>query len=67
MRDVSVKLWMKVVALRKPLVLVALLVFGIVVIYELSKSVLASRHARKYIYGLAVQCLRIYMGCSCQK
>ena len=38
MRDVTVKLWMKVVALRKPLVLVALLVFGIIVIYELSKS-----------------------------
>ena len=38
MRDVSIKLWMKVVAFRKPLILIALLVFGFVVIYELSKG-----------------------------
>ena len=37
MRDVSKKLWMKVVALRKPLMLVALLVLGVIVFYELSK------------------------------
>ena len=31
------KLWMKVVAFRKPLILVSLLVFGFVVIYEISE------------------------------
>lgn len=37
------KLWMKVVAFRKPLILVSLVVFGFVVIYEISKQSICTR------------------------
>ena len=37
------KLWMRVVAFRKPLILVSLVVFGFIAIYEISKQSMCTR------------------------